>query len=497
MNSEYDEHEEHPPPPEHAEEPSPPADDGWRDGAKESAANTDVATPQQPESTPRPREDRGDAQPTESSDDEWDDSPDPAPSPARSRDGEHVGDDSVGNDATEVQDPTKTEQLTGDGWQDASQPTERPDCAASTENPPQLQQAAVDTETDALGGSRPDIASYSGDSSQETNADDSSGDAANERATASAETSAREFDDRETDRRTYAAASSSDRHENPAGASETSAESVAPDPSTERDGGWRDAGTEPVSQPARAGGVESSDLGDAVIEPEGGTGTRGRYESERQEQREELDDLSAEDQPTHGNAEQFGDHEPLSPTDIAVDEPSHSGHEVAAEWDAGETPEFSSARLQEAWDASAATEAGRAYYEPTDSSMREAAAQLKEFPGEYTVDAHGDSANLYYGGTPFDASQVAELVKADPSWQERPVRLFSCETGRGDTPIAQGVADNLDVPVTAPTELAWSGPGDHVVVARAEWTQIGGSWVQVPGKPPRDGGWRRFMPRRL
>jgi hypothetical protein len=161
-----------------------------------------------------------------------------------------------------------------------------------------------------------------------------------------------------------------------------------------------------------------------------------------------------------------------------------------------ERPEvqFSRPELGEAWNDGLDTNAGRAYYESSDTTMRLAAERLNPFEGEYTVDMHGSPDGVQFAESSFDSREVAELIRADPHWDNDPVRLMSCETGQGDQPIAQSLANELGVPVTAPTELVWSGSGGEATVAPAVWRQVDGIWVQVPGDTPADGGWRTFWP---
>jgi hypothetical protein len=155
---------------------------------------------------------------------------------------------------------------------------------------------------------------------------------------------------------------------------------------------------------------------------------------------------------------------------------------------------FSSPEVAGAWKSGFDTRAGRAYYTRGDTRLRTAAEALPPFPGEYTVDMHGTPQRVVVGDSPLDARQLSELVEADANWKNRPVRLFSCLTGRGDRPIAQELADHLGVKVTAPTDLVWSDPAGAHVVAPGVWKTIGGTKVMVPGSEPADGGWRTFSP---
>jgi hypothetical protein len=166
--------------------------------------------------------------------------------------------------------------------------------------------------------------------------------------------------------------------------------------------------------------------------------------------------------------------------------------------DPGATPpseaEFSSPEIAGAWRVGIDTRAGRAYYTPEETEMRTFARALPPFSGEYTVDMHGAADHVAVGSESFDAGQLSELVRADRNWNNQPVRLFSCETGQGDRPIAQELANRLGVDVTAPTELVWSNHAGDYFVAPATWRTMGGTKVLLPGPPPADGGWRTLGP---
>jgi hypothetical protein len=140
------------------------------------------------------------------------------------------------------------------------------------------------------------------------------------------------------------------------------------------------------------------------------------------------------------------------------------------------------------------TPGGRAYYPPAEPGMREVAATLPEFPGEYTFDAHGSSEHVFIGEETLSAREVAELIRADGRWGGRPVRLFSCDTGLGRAPIAQALANLLKVKVTAPEGRAWSSADGTHGVYPIEVKVVQGAVVEVPNLDA-EGSWREFDPR--
>jgi hypothetical protein len=140
------------------------------------------------------------------------------------------------------------------------------------------------------------------------------------------------------------------------------------------------------------------------------------------------------------------------------------------------------------------TPGGRAYYPPEEAGHRTAAANLPPFPGEYTLDAHGDSEHVFVGGQPLSAADVVELIEADTGWGRRPIRLFSCNTGHGQEPIAAEIADLARVRVTAPAGIAWSSADGKYGVFPIEVRIVNGAVVEVPNRK-REGSWREFDPR--
>lgn len=136
---------------------------------------------------------------------------------------------------------------------------------------------------------------------------------------------------------------------------------------------------------------------------------------------------------------------------------------------------------------------GRAYFRPEEREHRISAKVLPAFPGEYTLDAHGASQGVLIDGQWRSASEVAALIEADPRWGGRPVRLFVCETGLGEAPIAQEIANILGVPVTAPVGIAWSSSEGDYGVYPVRVTIVNGVVVERADEDV-EGIWRVFHP---
>ncbi len=152
-----------------------------------------------------------------------------------------------------------------------------------------------------------------------------------------------------------------------------------------------------------------------------------------------------------------------------------------------------SAAVDAAWAERLRTPGGMAFFPATEPELRLVAGTLPSFPGEYTFDAHGSSYAVEFDGNALTAAEVAELIRADERWGHRPVRLFSCNTGRGENPIAAELAAELGVRVIAPDDVVWSDADGWVGVAPVKKTKVEGVVVEIPDCE-RAGSWRVFEP---
>ncbi|MGY0486487.1 hypothetical protein [Streptomyces sp. WG-D5] len=80
----------------------------------------------------------------------------------------------------------------------------------------------------------------------------------------------------------------------------------------------------------------------------------------------------------------------------------------------------------------------------------------------HDVVVHGDVKEAFIVGhvnpagvdritTEVSPHQIVEAIRNNPRHDGGPVRLVSCYSGIGDAPLAQSVANDLGVPVSAPT----------------------------------------------
>ena len=86
---------------------------------------------------------------------------------------------------------------------------------------------------------------------------------------------------------------------------------------------------------------------------------------------------------------------------------------------------------------------------------------------------------------------AAKLFKQDKQYKGQAIRLLSCSTGKLDNGFAQNLANKLNVPVQAPTDILWATPkGKYYVTAGKT---INGRLVEDRSVP---GTFRTFYPQR-
>ncbi|WP_431910261.1 hypothetical protein [Micromonospora carbonacea] len=111
--------------------------------------------------------------------------------------------------------------------------------------------------------------------------------------------------------------------------------------------------------------------------------------------------------------------------------------------------------------------AGLLLADPGDTAARDTAQRFPARDDTFVVFADGDAGGIVVGGTPLPATQLADLIRADPRWAGRPVLLVA-----GHTAAGAGVAEQLarllpGTPVTAPEGTAWTTSDGRAFVAPA------------------------------
>ena len=115
--------------------------------------------------------------------------------------------------------------------------------------------------------------------------------------------------------------------------------------------------------------------------------------------------------------------------------------------------------------------------------------------GFYDVIAHGSPTSILiqHNGVTFEIDHriAARLLSQDKNYHGGAIRLLSCSTGKLDSGFAQNLANKLNVPVQAPTDILWASPsGKHYVAAG---TVVKGKLVEDRSKM---GSMKTFYPQR-
>jgi uncharacterized Zn-binding protein involved in type VI secretion len=115
------------------------------------------------------------------------------------------------------------------------------------------------------------------------------------------------------------------------------------------------------------------------------------------------------------------------------------------------------------------------YMEPNDRFFLGVSKRKDVDPnGFYDVIAHGSTKKIQVqtanGPVLVDHRVAARLIKQAPGYQKgQPIRMLSCDTGKGAGSFAQNLANKMGVPVEAPTELVWAYPNGQKFVAAGKY----------------------------
>ncbi|MCH0561414.1 hypothetical protein I3F55_32960 [Streptomyces sp. MUM 16J] len=120
--------------------------------------------------------------------------------------------------------------------------------------------------------------------------------------------------------------------------------------------------------------------------------------------------------------------------------------------------------------------------------------RVARIPGVHDVVIHGDNKGMFIPGrvnasgkvlTNYEVhpNHIVDAIRENPNYHGEPVRLISCYSGADakppEIPLAQTVANELGVPVTAPTNKVGTSPEGGI----NQTPTIG-----------NNGHWRTFMP---
>ncbi len=116
---------------------------------------------------------------------------------------------------------------------------------------------------------------------------------------------------------------------------------------------------------------------------------------------------------------------------------------------------------------------------------------IQSQPGEYTVGGHGDATRVedQTANGMLNAKKLANKILKDPNYKKgTPVKLYACSTGKNQNAIAQDLATELGVPVTAPNDILWMDTQGTEIIAPRD--------PQNPSQPDSSnpGQWVTFQP---
>jgi ppGpp synthetase/RelA/SpoT-type nucleotidyltranferase len=148
------------------------------------------------------------------------------------------------------------------------------------------------------------------------------------------------------------------------------------------------------------------------------------------------------------------------------------------------------------------TEGGMSAFAPPDSSDSRqrwdhqndqyTANQVPRIPGQFVVDMHGSPDSVRIGDTQLSPRDLADIIRANPDYDGGPVSLLGCNTGSDPNGFAARLAQELGVPVTAPTRDAWVDHNGNVFSS----SQAYNTDTSKPAKPtwPPNGEWNTYSP---
>ena len=136
------------------------------------------------------------------------------------------------------------------------------------------------------------------------------------------------------------------------------------------------------------------------------------------------------------------------------------------------------------------------YMEPDDSFSKYIKNRKDiDSNGFYDIIAHGSptTIQIQHNGVTIDIDHrvAAKLFSQDKNYHGGAIRLLSCDTGKLDLGFAQNLANKLNIPVQAPTELLWAKPYGHHYVTGGKW--VNGKLVEDFSKK---GKMKTFYPQR-
>jgi RHS repeat-associated protein len=102
---------------------------------------------------------------------------------------------------------------------------------------------------------------------------------------------------------------------------------------------------------------------------------------------------------------------------------------------------------------------------PTSESIRNSAKNVPLQTDVFKVGGHGNQTTVVGAdGKPLSPKELADLIRGNKKYKDgMPVDLLSCNTGKGVSPYAQSLANELRAPVNAPNQYLWYYPDGRLV----------------------------------
>lgn len=118
---------------------------------------------------------------------------------------------------------------------------------------------------------------------------------------------------------------------------------------------------------------------------------------------------------------------------------------------------------------------------------------IKPIDGYQDIVCHGDKNGFSY--IDLDGNEIAmtprefvEILKSSPVYEEKPIRLISCQAGAVDSFTAQYIANQLGVDVLAPTDIVFVYPDREIFVGPSIFQKTGTWKMYSPQKVRKQGG---------
>lgn len=118
----------------------------------------------------------------------------------------------------------------------------------------------------------------------------------------------------------------------------------------------------------------------------------------------------------------------------------------------------------------------------SSEKLYENAKNIKPIKGYEDIVIHGDKTGFSYKDKNgkeyvYTVREFAEILKESNVYNGGNIRLVSCETGAEGAVTAQALANQLNVSILAPTDIAWVMPNGKIIIGPTEFENTG-TWKE-------------------